>query len=113
MKIIETLLDTASQDTQLLIANDNKGDNFSIPRDIDFVIYAEEEKKASTVTNFINDHRYGLASFEKIDDQYRILIVINMPSTQSLICSVSALMACIASLFSVKYDGWGCNLQNK
>jgi hypothetical protein len=94
------------------MGNDDKGDNFSIPRDIDFVLYAEDEKKANTVTSFINDNRYGVASFEKVETQYRILVVVNMPSTQQLVCSVSGLMACIAALFSVEYDGWGCVLQN-
>lgn len=113
MSIVDTLLDTAYQDTQLLIANDERGDNFSIPRDIEFVLYAEDEEKANTVASFIDDNRYGGATFEKVEDRYRILVVLNMPSTQHLVCSVSGLMACIAELFSVEYDGWGCVLQNK
>ncbi len=112
MNVVETLLDTAYQDTQLLMDNNEKGDNFSIPRDVEFVLYAEDEKKTDTVVSFINDNRYGKASFEKIDAQFRIIVVINMPSTQNLVCAVSGLMACIAALFTVKYDGWGCVLQN-
>jgi len=112
MSIVETLLDTAYQDTQLLTDNDEKGDNFSIPRDIEFVLYAEDKEKADTVASFINDNRYGDASFEEVEDQYRILVVVNMPSSQQLVCSVSGLMACVAALFTVEYDGWGCVLQN-
>jgi hypothetical protein len=112
MSLVETLLDTAYQDTQLLIGNDEKGDNFSIPRDIEFVLYAGDEKKASLVTSFINDNQYGKASFEKVEKKYMILVVVNMPSTQHLVCSVSGLMACVAALFSIEYDEWGCVLQN-
>jgi len=112
MSIVETLLDTAYQDTQLLMGNDEKGDNFSIPRDIEFVLYAQDEKKADTVSSFINDNQYGEASYAEVEGQYRILVVVNMPSSQHLVCSVSGLMACIAALFSVEYDGWGCVLQN-
>ncbi len=112
MSVIETLLDTAYQDTQLLIGNDERGDNFNIPRDVDFVLNAETEKKADTVASFINDNQYGKASYEQVENKYRILVVVNMPSTQNLICSVSGLMACIAALFSVEYDGWGCIIQN-
>jgi hypothetical protein len=111
MSVVESLLNNSYQDTQLLIGNDEKGDNFSIPRDIEFVLYAKDEKKADTVTSFINDNRYGEASFTQVGEQYRILVIINMPSTQHLICSVSGFMACIAALFSVEYDGWGCVLQ--
>ena len=112
MSIVETLLDTAYQDTQLLMGNDEKGDNFTISRDIEFVLYAENEKKAETVVSFIDDNRYGEASFENVESQYKISVVINMPSTQNIVCSVSGLMACIAALFSVEYDGWGCVIQN-
>lgn len=112
MSVVEKLLDTAYQDTQLLIGNDEKGDIFNIPRDIDFVLIADTEKKADTIASFINDNQYGNASYEQVEDQYRIIAVVNMPSTQNLVCSVSGLMACIAALFGVEYDGWGCVLQN-
>ncbi len=38
MNVVETLLDTAYQDTRLLMGNNEKGDNFSTPRDIEFVL---------------------------------------------------------------------------
>ena len=112
MSVVEKLLDTAYQDTQLLIGNDEKGDNFDIPRDIDFVLYAETEEKADTVSSFINDNQYGCSSFKVVEGRYQILVIVSMPSTQNLVCSVSGLMACVAALFSVEYDGWGCVLQN-
>jgi|GEM_PF-3875287 len=38
---------------------------------------------------------------------------IRMPITQPVICSVSALMVCLARLFSVEYDGWGSVVQTR
>ncbi len=111
MSVIENLLNAAYQDTQLLLGNDEKGDNLSISRDIEFVLYAKDQEKADTVSSFINDNRYGEASFTEVEGQFRILVVINMPSTQHIVCSISGLMVCIAALFSVEYDGWGCVLQ--
>lgn len=111
MSVVETLLRTAYEDTQLLIGNDEKGDNFAIARDIEFVLYAEGKEKAETVASFINDNRYGEASVSEAEGQYRILVIVNMPSNQHLVCSVSGLMVCLAALFSVEYDGWGCVLQ--
>lgn len=112
MTIVEKLLKNAYEDTQLLIGNDKKGDNFSLLRDIEFVMYAEDEKTATAVTGFINDNRYGKASLEEAEERFRILVVINMPSTQHLVCSTSGLMSCIASIFSLEYDGWGCTIQD-
>ena len=111
MSVVDSLLDNAYADTQLLIGNDEKGDDFSVLRDIDFILYADSEQKAETVSSFINDNQYGSASFKKIEDRYQIIVVVNMPSTQNLVCSVSGLMVCIAELFGVDYDGWGCVLQ--
>lgn len=105
------LLNTSYQDTQLLIGNDEKGDIFSIYRDIDYIFYAKNEDKAISVVSFIEENHYGDASFEKVNGKYRIMVTINMPSTQNIVCSISGLMACIAILFSIEYDGWGCVLQ--
>jgi len=112
MSIVEALLDSAYQDTQSLIGNNKKGDDFNISRDIDFILYAGDASKADTVSSFINDNQYGNASFEEVDGKYRILVVLHMQATQNLICSVSGLMTCIAKIFQVDYDGWGCVLQN-
>jgi regulator of RNase E activity RraB len=112
MSVIEKLLETAHQDTQLLIGNNEKGDDFSIPRDVDFLLTTDDADKANTVASFINDNNYGVASVQAVDDTFRIQVVVHMATTQNLICSVSALMACIGKLFNLTYDGWGCVLQN-
>jgi len=111
MSVVEALLDNAYQDTQLLTGNNEKGDNFNTFRDIDFILYTDNAEKADTVTSFINDNRYGTASFKKDGDKFIILVVVNMPSTQNIVCSVSGLFTCVAQLFDVNYDGWGCVLQ--
>ena len=41
----------------------------------------------------------------------KCLLVINMPVTQNVINSVSGLMTCIAAIYDLEYDGWGCELQ--
>src|SRR6478672_6167710 len=104
--LVGTLLKTAYEDTQLLQKNDTLGDNSAVPRDVDFVLIAPDEAKAAVVRDFINDNRYGRARLETPPGQFRIVVVIYMPIEQNILCSVSALMVCIAALFDVDYDGW-------
>lgn len=108
MQTIDSLLSTAFQDTELLKQLDEDGDDFSIARDVDFVLKAVELKKAELVASFVTDNQYGVASVEEADEGYRLIVTVHMPITQHVLCSVSALMVCLAQLFSVEYDGWGC-----
>ncbi|MDH2433646.1 ribonuclease E inhibitor RraB [Pokkaliibacter sp. MBI-7] len=112
MSVIDKLLETAYHDTELLISNDQKGDQFSIPRDVDFVFYASEQGKAETVASFVQDNRYGSTLITPTEEgRVRLVVTVNMPTTQSVLCSVSGLMACLSALFGLDYDGWGCVLQ--
>lgn len=111
MNLIEDLLSAAHEDTQLLIKNDSLGDDFSIPRDVDFVLYSTDGQRAQTVASFIADNQYGVPRVEVLDGRHRILVTINMPITRQVLCSISALMVCLAQLFSIEYDGWGCVIQ--
>lgn len=104
--IVELLLDTAQADTDLLIKNDELGDNLSIPREVDFLLRASTAEKADLVATFINDNRYGDATSTSDDDGHRVSVKIMMLITQHVLCSVSALMACISKLFDLEYDGW-------
>ncbi len=113
MHITEKLLSTAYEDTQLLIKNHQLGDDFSIPRDVDFVLIAKEKAKAETVASFVVDNRYGASRVEEAAGVFRVLVTVNMPTTQHVLCSVSALMVCLAGLFSLEYDGWGCVIQRR
>jgi hypothetical protein len=108
MTIIDVLLRTAYEDTQLLFKNDSLGDQFAIPRDVEFLLVAKDEFKASTVCSFINDNQYGIA---RVDDGFNIFVVVRMSIEQNILCSVSALMACLGEMFDVEYDGCGCELQ--
>ena len=112
MSFVEALLDNAYQDSELLIGNDEKGDNFSIPRDVEFLFYAPDREKGELVANFINDNCYGEASHSEFDGNHCIKVIINMPITQNILNSVSGLMTCIAEIFSLEYDGWGSALQS-
>ena len=111
-KVVEALLDNAYQDSQLLQGNDEKGDVFSIFRDVDFRLYAKDRAKAELVTNFINDNCYGKASNSEHEGNHFVSVVVNMPTTQNILNSVSGLMTCIAKIYDLEYDGWGCELQN-
>jgi hypothetical protein len=111
MNLVETLLETARSDTDLLQKNDGLGDDFSIPRDVDFILKAPDRKKAQLVASFVDDNRYGTPHVEDQEVGVHVRVVIRMPTTQPLLCSVSALMACLSALFRLEYDGWGCVIQ--
>ena len=112
MSIVEELLRNAHEDTQLLLKNDALGDKFNLPREVDFLLIAKDQEKASTVCSFINDNQYGQARVDESDGLHNILVQVTMPIEQNIICSVSALMLCVAHLFGIEYDGWGCELRN-
>lgn len=111
MHLVEQLLDNARADTDLLLKNDARGDDFSVPRDIDFLLVAPDEEKAILVRDFITDNQYGAATVQAHGDGFGILVVIHLAPQQNVLCSVSALMVCICKLFDIEYDGWGCVLQ--
>ena len=111
MTIIDQLLDVAHADTQLLIKNDSLGDDLSITRDVDFLLLAPDEAKATIVRDFINDNQYGNAIVQQGDGDFSVLVVVHMAPQQHVLCAVSALMACISNLFGLEYDGWGCEIK--
>ena len=113
MPLVDTLLTTAYEDTQLLTKNDKLGDNFSTFREVDFLLKSSDLGRAETACSFINDNRYGNAVVQEDDMGAGVLIKVNMPTTQNVLCSVSALMACLAELFSLEYDGWGTTIQTE
>lgn len=111
MSVLEKLLETARADTDLLLQNDAKGDDFSRTRIVDFLLVSDDADRANMVRDFVNDNRYGDATVETVDGRHRVLVQIHMPTTQHVLCSVSGLMACLAALYGLEYDGWGCVLQ--
>ena len=69
MAIVDDLLRNAYEDALLLQRNDFLGDNFSISREVDFLLIANDEKQGNTVCSFINDNQYGRARVDEADGQ--------------------------------------------
>ncbi|OOG38362.1 ribonuclease E inhibitor RraB [Rhodanobacter sp. C05] len=108
MKLVTTLMETAAADTDVLRSLDRNGDRFSVFRNVDFLLVATDAEKADLVASFINDHGYGKAVLQ---EPASILVTINMPVEQPVVLCVSGFFACLAQLFGVEYDGWGCVAQ--
>ncbi|QGZ65157.1 ribonuclease E inhibitor RraB [Paraburkholderia acidisoli] len=104
---------TALADVDHLRAMDAKGDDFSLSRDVEFCLLAPSAEKAATVAGFINDYQYGRASVQHVEAQCRVLVLVHMPVLQHNILAVSGFMTCIAALFGLTYDGWGCVVQQR
>lgn len=116
MSVVKKLMDTAVQDSRLLVKNQQIGDRSQVPRDIDFVLYAKDEAKAKLVASFVADYRYGRPSLEgRIDGRgeysWRLLVTIHSPTTENVAMTLSAFMVCLCELYDLDYDGWGCNIQ--
>ena len=104
-------MDTARADTDLLYKLDARGDDFSIPRDVDFLLKAPSREKAELVRDFVNEFQYGVAKTIDTAGEFSVLVVINTPIVQNVILSLSAFMECLAQLYGLDYDGWGCVAQ--
>ena len=107
MSVVEILMETAKADTDLLRTLDSQGDNFAIPRDVDFLLRAPSKEKAEIASEFLNDYQFGAATLQEQDGQYSVLVIINMALQQQAILSVSGFMGCVCALFGLVYDGWG------
>lgn len=108
MEFVTTLMETAAADTDVLRSLDRNGDHFSVFRDVDFLLVAPDAEKAALVASFVNEHSYGKAILQ---DTASILVTINMPVEQPVVLCVSGFFTCLAQLFGVEYDGWGCVAQ--
>jgi hypothetical protein len=112
MSIVDLLHNNALADNDLLAKNNAMGDMFSQPRDVDFTFKTTSKDGAEGLCEFIKGKNFGNARINKGDDGlYWIIVVIHMPITQNLLCSVSGFMACLGGLFKVEYDGWGSVIQ--
>jgi hypothetical protein len=116
MALVDSLLDNAEADRDLLRKNLVSGDRPELPRDADFVLYAADQERAELVCAFVHDNSYGRAIYQYIPEnqeksQHRIVISIFMPTTENVLCVVSGFMVFLAKLYSLEYDGWGCSIQ--
>ena len=113
MSVVEKLMDGAIADVDVLRSLDAQGDRFDTPRDVDFLLRAPNREKAELVAGFINEYQYGVAKPLHDEGGDSIQVVINMPVTQNLILSVSGFMTCIAAIYDLEFDGWGCVAQSR
>ena len=111
MKIIQDLIDGATSDIDVLRSLDAQGDDFSKFRGVDFLILAPSEEKAETICGFVNDYRFGHATTQVSDGVHQVLVLVQMPVTQSVISCVAGFMTCVAHLYGGSLDGWGCVAQ--
>jgi len=108
MSIIKSMRENALADNDLLHKNDGQGDIFTTPRDVDFAFKTKEKDCAEALCDYIKTMNYGnpTISTDK-DGVYWITVIIHMPITQHLLCSVSGFMFLLGHLFKAEYDGWG------
>ncbi|XZE44093.1 ribonuclease E inhibitor RraB [Pirellulaceae bacterium SH467] len=104
--IVETLIEVATADTELLLKNQELGDDAMVARNVDFIMYGAKKKDVDLVGSFITDFGYGTPTVKKSDKRYRLTVTITMPTTQPVLCTVSGFMACLASIYDMEYDGW-------
>lgn len=112
MTLFDLLTQTAKSDTDLLRKNDESGDVFAEPREVDFAFESAEKENAEDFAEFVNGKQYGVANVTELEDgSFRITVLITMPITQHLICSVSGFMLCLSGIFKIDYQGWGSVVQ--
>jgi hypothetical protein len=112
MTLFDLLTQTATTDTELLRKNDEFGDVFAAPREVDFAFESAERENAEDFASFVNGKQYGVAKVTELEDgRFGITVLITMPITQHLICSVSGFMLCLSRVFLIDYQGWGSVVQ--
>jgi hypothetical protein len=111
MSVLKKLVDGAIVDVGVLRSLDEQGDDFTKFRDVDFLLRCPTQEKAELVAAFINEYQFGQASVFEEDEKPCVQVIINMPVTRNVILSVSGFMACIATMYELDFDGWGCEVQ--
>ena len=115
MSIVQHLMDTAVEDSRLLVKNQEMGDRPEIPRDIDFILYAKNEERAKLVAGFVTDYRYGKPTVERVEHKgavsWRLVVKIYAPTTENVVMTLSAFMVYLAQLYELEYDGWGSTIR--
>ena len=112
MAVLDTLMETALADVDLLRQLDAQGDRFGVPRDVDFLLRCPTPDKADIVASFINEYQYGVATVQDQGGSPSVRVVIRMPIEQHMLQAVSGFMACVCELYGLEYDGWGCIVQS-
>ena len=110
--MFDLLTQTAIADRDLLRKNDELGDVFTKPREVDFAFETVERGRAEDFAEFVIAKSYGTAELSEIEpSRFRVVVLITMPINQHLINSVSGFMLCLSRLFQIDYQGWGSVVQ--
>ncbi|WP_043957374.1 ribonuclease E inhibitor RraB [Lysobacter sp. A03] len=112
MTVVETLMEAAVADVELLRRLDSQGDRFGLPRDVEFLLRCPTAEKAEIVASFINEYQYGVAVEQDLETSPSVLVTVHMPIEQHALLAVSGFMACVCELYGLDYDGWGCVAQS-
>ncbi len=119
MSVINKIMESAMSDVDVLRRLDADNDNFALFREVDFHFRCPDKAKAELVAEFLTDFQFGQAQVSKHEanendpsaneaGEYCVDLVISMPVTQNIISCVSGFMVCIAELYDIEFDGWGC-----
>lgn len=108
MNIVDALISNAEADVEVLQSLDSNGDDFRQFRDVEFLLIAPDAKRGKLIRDFVNDYRYGKASYQKTDGAHHVSVAVNMPVTQHLITSVAGFFVCVAQIYNAEFDGWEC-----
>lgn len=111
MTLFDLLTENAGSDTELLRSIDKLGDAFATPREVDFSFVTRKRGRAVDFAEFVNGKQYGVAKVTEFETDFQVLVLITMPITQHLICSVSGFMLCLSRVFQIDYQGWGSIVQ--
>ena len=105
--IFDLLHENAHLDNDLLFKKDKLGDDFSVIRDVDFAFKTVEKERADDLAEFVNGKNFGRATVSGDAELYWVIVILSMPITQHVLCSISGFMVCLSRLLGVEYDGWG------
>ncbi len=115
MGTVERLMDAAVADNELLVKNQELGDDAQIARDIEFHFYAQDEERAKLVASFVSDCRYGRPSISRTEHHgtvaWRLSVAINTLMTENLVMTLSAFVVCLSQLYGLEYDGWESDIK--
>jgi hypothetical protein len=112
MTMFERLTETAKADADLLRLNDQRGDIFDKPREVDVAFETSDKERATDFVEFVNGKSYGATQLTELEaGRFRLVVLITMPVNQNVINSVSGFMLCLSRLFQIDDQGWGSVIQ--
>ena len=106
MHIVEKLLSTSHQDNEQLQQLKSIAANLDVKHTLEYRLNTKHQKQAEIVCSFVNYNGYGDAAIEANGTLFDIVIEIQTPLLDNVICSLSANLVFVADFFSVEYGGW-------